>query len=133
MKKEQSYVIFDGTCGFCNSSAKFIAKKDVSDRFILIANTSEFGKELLKEHHLELVTSHSILLIKSGIVYVKSRAIRKVIEKIPDYRFLKLLLRVIPPFIQDLFYDAIAKIRQYLPIKTTCEIPEQEVRGKFRL
>lgn len=133
LKNEQSYVIFDGSCGFCNSSAMFIAKKDVSDRFILVSNSSDFGRRLLAKHNLEKVSPNSIILIEGDCVSTKSKAIRTILQEIPGYHFLKFLLKVVPIFIQNLFYDAIAKIRKYLPMKTNCEIPDQRLREKFRL
>lgn len=133
LKKEQSYVIFDGSCGFCNSSAMFIARKDVSDRFILVSNSSDFGRRLLAECNLEKVSPHSIILIEGEKVSTKSKAIRTILQEIPGYHFLKFLLKVVPIFIQNLFYDAIAKTRKYLPMKTDCSVPEPKLREKFRL
>jgi predicted DCC family thiol-disulfide oxidoreductase YuxK len=128
-----SYVIFDGACGFCNYSAMFIARKDVSDRFILVSNSSDFGRALLVKYNLEKVSSHSIILIEGEGISIKSKAIRSILQEIPGYRSLKFLLRVVPLFIQNLLYDAIAKIRKYLPMKTNCEVPDQRLREKFRL
>lgn len=133
LKKVQSYVIFDGSCGFCNSSAMFIARKDVFDRFILVSNSSDFGRRLLAKYNLEKVSPHSIILIVGERVCTKSKAIRAILQEIPGYHFLKFLLKVVPTFIQNLFYDAIAKSRKYLPMKIACEIPDQRLREKFRL
>lgn len=128
-----SYVIFDGSCGFCNYSGMFIAKRDISDRFILVSNSSDFGKLLLTKHKLEKVAPHSIILIEGEEVSTKSKAIRTIFRDIPGFRFLKFLLRVIPISLQNLVYDGIAKIRKSLPIKSNCSVPESKLREKFRL
>lgn len=133
ISRTKSYVIFDGSCGFCNYSAMFIAKRDVSDRFTLVSNSSDFGRNLLKKHNLESVSPHSIILIEGEKVSTKSKAIRTILQEIPGYRFPKFLLRVVPVFIQNLFYDGIARIRKYLPIKSDCIVPEPKLREKFRL
>ncbi len=113
----QSFVIFDGSCGFCNYSAMFIAKRDVSDRFTLVSNSSDFGKRLLTQHNLERVSPHSIILIEGEKVSTKSKAIRTILQEIPGYRFPKFLLRVVPVFIQNLFYDGIARNPKIPPSK----------------
>lgn len=128
-----SYVIFDGTCGFCNASAMFIAKRDISNRFVLVSNASEFGKQLLKDFNLEEVSPHSILLIEGERISTKSKAIRSVLQEIPGYHFLIPLMKIVPIFIQNLVYDGIAKVRKYLPIKTDCSVPDPKLREKFRL
>src|SRR5690606_30544237 len=115
-KRTHSYVIFDGSCGFCNYSAMFIARKDLSDRFILVSNSSDFGRVLLAKYNLEKISPHSIILIEGEWVSTKSKAIRTILQGIPGYGFLKFLMKVVPIFIQNLFYDAIAKIRKYLPM-----------------
>jgi predicted DCC family thiol-disulfide oxidoreductase YuxK len=111
----------------------FIAKRDISNRFILVSNSSEFGKQLLKDFNLEKITSHSILLIEGERISTKSKAIRTILQEIPGYHFLKFLMKIVPTFIQNLVYDGIAKIRKYLPIKTDCSVPEAKLREKFRL
>lgn len=126
-------MIFDGSCGFCNTSAMFIAKRDVSDRFILVSNSSDFGIKLLQKYNLEKVSPHSIILIEGEEISTKSRAIRTILREIPGYSILKFLMKVMPIFIQDFFYDGIAKIRKYLPIKTNCSVPEPKLREKFKL
>ena len=133
INEKQSYVIFDGACGFCNSSAMFIARRDVLNRFILVSNVSDLGKELLKVHKLENTWQSSIILIDEGAVSVKSKAIRTIFTHLSGFQFLKFLLRITPLFIQNLVYDGIAEIRKSLPVNTNCEIPEQEVMKKFRL
>ena len=132
-EENRSYVIFDGSCGFCNYSAMFIAKRDVSDRFILVANSSNFGKGLLAKYSLEKVSPHSIILVDRGRVSIKSTAIRFILQEIPGLHFSKFLLKVIPTFVQNLLYDSIANVRKYLPMKTNCEVPDPELRKKFRL
>jgi predicted DCC family thiol-disulfide oxidoreductase YuxK len=132
-EENRSYVIFDGTCGFCNYSAMFIAKRDVSDRFVLVSNSSGFGKVLLMKYNLESISPHSIILIEKGQVSIKSKAIRHILQEIPGYHFLKFLLKITPIFIQNALYDAIAKVRKYLPMKTSCEVPDPDLRKKFKL
>lgn len=132
-KENRSYVIFDGSCGFCNYSAMFIAKRDVSNRFILVANSSDFGKLLLAKYSLEEVSPHSIILIERERVSIKSKAIRYILQELPGLNFSKFLLKVIPTFVQNLLYDIIANVRKYIPIKTNCVLPEPELRKKFRL
>src|SRR5690606_1104134 len=98
-----------------------------------VSNSSDFGRKLLAKHNLENVSPNSIILIEGEKVSTKSEAIRMILQGIPGYHFLKFLLKVVPIFIQNLFYDAIAKTRKCLPMKTDCEIPDQRLREKFKL
>lgn len=134
MEKKESYVIFDGACGFCNASALWIAKHDVDHHFLLISNVSAFGLQLLKEHGLEQVSPHSIILIDAyDAVFVKSRAIRKIMEVIRGYSFFKILMKVIPLFLQNMVYDGIARFRKRIPIGRSCELPDEKLRRRFKL
>lgn len=131
--KNKFYVIFDGTCGFCNTSAIYIAKRDLNNQFILVSNASDFGKALLHNYGIEKIAPHSIIYLEHGEVNIKSKAIQKILEKLPGHRPLKILLRITPRFVQDFFYDVIANIRRLLPKKANCTIPEPHLRDKFRI
>lgn len=129
-----AYVIFDGTCGFCNTSALWIARHDVGHHFLLVSNDSPFGKELLEAQGLAQVSPHSIVLIESeGKAFVRSQAIRKIIALIPGYYFLKILLNIVPLFVQNGVYSLIAQFRKWIPVRKNCEVPDAEIRKRFRV
>lgn len=131
---KSSYVIFDGSCGFCNSSALWIAKHDVGHYFLLVSNVSILGKQLLEEQGLVKVSLGSIILVEpSGKVFVKSRAIQQIIAPIPGYSFFKMLMKLSPVFLQNGIYDIIAYFRRSIPLGRTCEVPDEELRKRFRL
>lgn len=134
MEKKASYVIFDGECGFCNSSALWIAKHDVDHDFILVSNVSAFGQKLLKQQGLAQVSPHSIILIDPhDAVFFKSRAIKKILAPLRGFSFLKILMNLTPLFLQNLVYDGIARFRKSIPLGKSCEIPDEELRKRFRL
>lgn len=132
--ESRNCIIFDGACGFCNASALWVAKHDVHNRFVLVSNQSDFGKQLLDEHHLRRLSPNSIVLIQGkDLVFTKSRAIQKILKSITGYTFLKGLMKVTPLFLQNLVYDGIARFRKLIPMGKSCEIPDPDIRSKFRL
>jgi predicted DCC family thiol-disulfide oxidoreductase YuxK len=133
MGTEAPYIIFDGSCGFCNASALWVAKRDLGNVFIFVSNSSAFGLELLKSRGLDQESSRSIILIDSnGKVLVKSRAIRKILESIPGYSGLKMVMKYTPLFLQNSVYDIIAYFRRRIPLSNSCEMPDEAIRKRFK-
>lgn len=127
----QSYVIYDGTCGFCNKTVLFFAKRDQNDHFKFVSGLSNFGKELLHIHNLKGLESSTLILVEDNRrVFVRSVAIRKILLKLPGYSFIASILCLFPKGILDAVYRTISKHRKRLKNRV-CELPEQEIKEKF--
>ena len=125
------YVFYDGECGFCNFWVHWILKRDNKDQFLFAALQREFGQKILGDRNLELKDLDTLYLWKPDEYYLrKSHAVFKISEILGGvYQFIS-LLRFLPTFITDFFYDQIAENRKSLATQA-CEIPTPEERKKF--
>ena len=127
----QSYVIYDGTCGFCNKTVLFFAKKDQNDHFKFVSGLSDFGKDLLHIHNIKGLQSSTLILVEDNRrVFVRSVAIRRILLKLPGYSFIAAILCLFPKSILDAMYRTISKYRKKFK-NTVCELPDQEIKEKF--
>jgi len=123
------YIIFDGNCGFCDRTIRFIAKNDRNNLFIFVSSLSELGVKLLLKHNIKGLEKVTIILVENEI-YLKSIAIRKILLKIPSCKIIGYLMFLFPKKISNYGYDFISKNRNRI-IKKQCEIPSSEIQKKL--
>ena len=125
-------VLYDGVCGFCNSSVQLIIRNDRRGRFRFAALQSEVGEALLRRHGLPTEELESVVLIEEGRAYRKSRAALRIARRLDGAWRAFWPLIVIPAPLADVFYDLVAKHRYRLFGKyDTCQIPSPEIRSRF--
>ncbi len=128
----QSVIIFDGVCNFCNSSVNFIMKRDVEGKFMFTANQSEAGQKILKENNENVENISTFFLYEKGVIYSKSTAALKVARQLPFAWNLLYGLIIIPAFLRDIIYDFIAANRyNWFGKKESCRIPTPVERARF--
>lgn len=126
---EKILVIYDGTCGFCNNSVRFILDQEPNDDIRFIAQDSDLAVSLRKQLH---IADHidSIIVITDGKYFIKTEAIFNVLTNVKSqWRHLN-KLRIFPTVIADLFYDAIASNRYRLS-GNSCRVLTHEEKRYF--
>jgi predicted DCC family thiol-disulfide oxidoreductase YuxK len=131
MKKEH-YILFDGDCGFCHGTTLWLARIDRQNTFLFISNQSDFGKKLLKTYQIEGIEDDTIIYIENKQVYIKTKAVQKILLKIPYYKILAYFFYLIPNKLSDLIYDFIAKHRMLIA-PNHCKPPKSGIKDKFIL
>ncbi|CAA0234761.1 thiol-disulfide oxidoreductase DCC family protein [Tenacibaculum maritimum] len=131
MFKKNKYIIYDGSCNFCNKAIMFLAKIDKNNNFIFVSSLSNVGISLLQKHKIIGVENFTIILVNEENVDIKSVAIRKIFLNISNYKFIGYLMFLFPVKISDCVYDIISKRRKKIMKKDVCEIPKPEIRKKF--
>jgi predicted DCC family thiol-disulfide oxidoreductase YuxK len=107
----EKILIFDGICLLCNSSVNFLYGKVKNRNYKFIASQSDEGKEIITKYQLDDLPSKTIVLIKDGIIFIKSRALLEVADDMPlIWRMFK-VFKIIPLSLRDYFYDLISKYR----------------------
>lgn len=118
----QDIILFDGTCAYCNSWVKWIAKRDVGHRFDFAPLTSEAGVTLRNKHgipdHLD-----SIVLVQGEAAFTRSDAAWRVLRTLPGNAIWAALLRLVPRPVRNWGYDLLAKNRHRLGMTDQCELP----------
>ncbi|MCF8366854.1 MAG: thiol-disulfide oxidoreductase DCC family protein [Bacteroidales bacterium] len=135
MQNFQQVVLFDGVCKLCNGFINFIIKADRHQKIRFMALQNPKSKNLLtglpglKEHYQEL---SSVVFIDTGMAFVKSDAVLKILAYLPyPWRAMK-LFKFLPKYLRDKIYDFIASHRYgWFGKKQQCMVPSQEVLHRF--
>ncbi|WP_130734718.1 thiol-disulfide oxidoreductase DCC family protein [Flavobacterium sp. J27] len=122
-------VIYDGMCGFCDTSIQFILENKPSNKLRFVAFQSEIGQQLLHTFQIE-ANLDSIVLIENRRYYKKAKAFLKILNYVNSpLNYLK-YFRFIPTGILNLIYDIIAKNR-YKLMAQKCRIVSEKERAFF--
>lgn len=128
----QSIILFDGVCNLCNFFVNFIIDRDPYKEFKFASLQSHLASELLKNTALNEKYLESIVLIKNGNVFLKSRAALEVLRKLGYPWKLAYAFVIIPPVISDFVYDIIAKNRySWFGRRDVCRIPTPDILERF--
>ena len=124
-------VLFDGVCNFCNSSVQFIIRHDKSKALKFASLQSNTGQELIAKYNIPKDVD-SVIFIENGNAFIKSEAALRIADNFGGVWKMMRILKVIPAFIRNLFYDIIARNRyKWFGKKETCMIPSPEIRNRF--
>ncbi len=128
----QSIILFDGVCNFCNSSVNFVIQRDKNSRIKFTALQSEAGQQLLKQFNLPTHSFDTFIFIEEGVAYTLSTGALKVSKYLSGWWPMMYGLIIVPKFIRDSIYKWIAKNRyKWFGKKDQCMIPTPEVRERF--
>lgn len=123
-------IFFDGVCGLCNGFIDFIMTIDKKKQFLFSPLQSEFASKNLPPELTQDLTS--VVLFINGKTYTKGQAVIKVLDSIGGIWKLSLLGKMLPNFLLNSAYDAVAENRYRLFGKReTCRFPTEEERQRF--
>jgi predicted DCC family thiol-disulfide oxidoreductase YuxK len=132
MPEQQPIVIlFDGVCNLCNGFVNFLIDRDTNKQFKFASLQSSFGESILLKNNLPTDDYQSVIVLENEELLTKSSAIFKVIERLPEWRWLR-IFKVLPNFILDGIYGLIARSRYHIFGKRdSCRLPTPELRERF--
>ena len=108
MTNSQPLIIFDGECGLCKRSVRFIRKRDRKGIFKYIALQS-LGVSDIEGIDIHLITTpDSVVFIQRGRIFYRSEAAIRILAAIGGICRLIIILLIIPRRLRDYFYDLIA-------------------------
>jgi predicted DCC family thiol-disulfide oxidoreductase YuxK len=130
MSAANAIVLFDGECAFCDRSVRWIMNRDRAGRVRFAPRQSPAGQRLLAEHGLPPEGIESMILIEGSRVSTHSTAVLRIGRLLPfPWNLGATLALVVPRFVRDLGYKAIAKRRYKLAGK--CSVPTAEQRERI--
>ena len=144
--KGRLLVIYDGECGFCNHSIRWLLRRDRKDRLRFAPSTAPAVQELLAAHGMPPVSPNSstgngpdtiLVLRNTGTpieeLLVRSNAILACLRVLPQPSpTFAAILRLIPRPIRESGYRFIARERYRIWGRyETCPIPTAEERHHF--
>lgn len=130
--EQQSIILFDGVCNFCNSAVNFTLKRNKKENIRFAPLQSEAAQKLLQQYGLPGDVMESFVFIDDGKAYQRSTASLKVCRHLTGLWPLCYGLIIVPRFIRDGIYNWIAKNRyKWFGIREVCMMPTPEVRARF--
>jgi len=122
-------VLYDGVCGLCNWSVKFLIKRDGGQLYYAPLQ-GETAAALRAEHPAIPETLESVVLVDAGKVYLRSRAfLGGATDPPPPWRGAP-HLRWLPGFLLDLVSRLVARLRYRIWGKyDTCQLPTRDERA----
>ena len=129
MTTKKDIVVFDGVCVLCNRFFNWLITNDKDEKFMY----TNFQSNYSRKNNIKLNEINSVAVIKTnGDKIYKIQAVRYILKKIKRYFFLQILLKLLPLFLTNIFYDLIANFRYRIFGKyETCMIPNENIRKNF--
>ncbi len=135
-------VIFDGHCGLCNRSVRWLLARDRRDRLRFVASGSPRVAGLLTRHGFSAADTPSspgtILVVRAAgspweQVLIRSDAVAALLAELPrPWPAAAIVLRCIPRLLRDLGYRLIARWRYRIWGRlANCPLPMPAEQGRF--
>jgi predicted DCC family thiol-disulfide oxidoreductase YuxK len=125
-------VIFDGVCNLCNGTINFIIRRDRKKKFSFTTSQSGAGHDILKQHGLLSADQSTVVYVKNGVPYIKSKAVLNILKDLGYCWNFFYILIVVPPFIRDFMYGIIARNRyRVFGKRESCMVPDSELMDRF--
>jgi predicted DCC family thiol-disulfide oxidoreductase YuxK len=124
-------ILFDGVCNLCNGFVNFLIDRDTNKQFKFASLQSSFGENVLLKNSLATDDYQSVIVLENEELFTKSSAIFKVIERLPNWRWLR-IFKTLPNFILDGIYGLVARNRyRIFGKRDSCRLPTPAERAKF--
>lgn len=129
-------LLYDGTCGFCAESVRFVLRHDRKATLRFAAIESVYGRAVI-DRHPEIEETDSVLWVEPAganggeRVFAHSAAAIRVASYLGGmWRFVQ-LARIVPSPVRDAIYRLIARHRHRLSGRLQCFVPTAEERSRF--
>ena len=125
-------ILFDGVCNLCNGFVRFVVRRDPAARFRFAALQSPAAAALLREAGVASPLPDSVILVEDGRVYLRSGAALRIARGLRFPWPLAYAAIVVPRFIRDRVYDAVAARRyRWFGRRDVCMVPTPELQKRF--
>ena len=109
-------ILFDGECGFCQRSVRFVLRHDKRGVFRFAARQSGAGLRLLAEHGLPPEGVDSMVLLEDDREYTHSTGSLRIVRRLRFPWWLGYAGIVVPRPLRDAAYKLVARNRHRLPM-----------------
>jgi predicted DCC family thiol-disulfide oxidoreductase YuxK len=126
-------VLYDGVCGFCNGSVRWLAARDRGARLHYAPLQGETAAAL-RARHPEIPTAlETIAFVEDDRVWMQSAAVFRVMRELPSpWRWIAALRGLLPRALWDAAYRAFARRRyRWFGRLDACPIPPPALRARI--
>ena len=133
---KHAVVFFDGQCGLCHHTVRFILEHDQDARYYFIPLQSEGAQSFLEaEGASDLEALDTLYVYQDGGLYDRSRAVAKIFRTLRglDFQIMGYFMLLYPRCLTDWCYRLISRYRHRIPFIATasCQLPEESDRMRF--
>lgn len=127
--KYERIVFYDGECGFCNNSVRFILKNRKKS-FYFISLQSELAQAILSKYNIK-IDLKTIYFIEGKKIYDRSGAALRIAKNLKGlYQLFYYFGMLVPYFLRDYVYRQIANKRKMF-YADRCILPEEDEKEFF--
>lgn len=128
-----SVIVFDGVCMLCSRWVDFVLRRDPQGRYKFAAMQTASGRALLIEHGIDPDDPLSFLLLEDKKGYTDTDAIVRILCSLgPGWKFIALLVSIVPRFVRDPLYRWIARNRyRMFGRRAACRVPTADIADRF--
>lgn len=128
---DDDIILYDGVCIFCSRWVRFVAKRDVAQRFRFTPIQSDYGTRLARHFGIDPNDPDTNAVIHGGVAHLRSDAALTVLSLLPGWGWVRGLFAV-PAALRNRGYGLIAKNRYRIFGKTeTCMMPDASLRARM--
>lgn len=122
-------VFFDGTCGLCSRSVRFLARMDRRERLLFAPLQGETAARLQLAEHASLDNGTMVIRRESdGRIFTHSDGVLEVCRALGGIWHVAVILRAIPSFLRDALYRLIARNRiRWFGHADACSLPSSSL------
>jgi predicted DCC family thiol-disulfide oxidoreductase YuxK len=133
MKQERGIFLYDGECGFCNSTVIFLLDNTAADRLAFCALQTDYPYALCREHGVEHVDLSTAYFFDGAKIHMRSSAVLRAISLCNAPASFLAVGFFIPKFIRDYCYSVISRFRKHIPRlgKNACRLLTADERARF--
>jgi predicted DCC family thiol-disulfide oxidoreductase YuxK len=107
---DDDVILYDGVCVFCSRWVRFVATRDVEQRFRFTAIQSGYGTRLAQAFGIDPRDPDTNAVVHGGEVFFKSDAALTVLSRLPGWGWVR-ALRLVPKPLRDAAYNLVARNR----------------------
>ncbi|MBE0664026.1 MAG: DUF393 domain-containing protein [Bacteroidales bacterium] len=111
IEENNHIVVYDGECGLCALSVKFIRRHDKHNVFSYIPQQSVEALRLTGTKHSPVSQHGSVIYINRDRYYYRSDAAIRILMKLGGFYKLSAIFLAVPKRFRDYFYDWVARNR----------------------
>ena len=126
-------VFFDGDCGFCNRSVKFILEHERTPILKFAPLQGPTARAALATSTLPDDIGKRTVVLKEGSQFlVRSQAVLRIMQLMGGpWPAFAAVARIVPRPLADMLYRLVAWLRGYVRVDNNCQIPTPEQRPRF--
>ena len=130
-------IFYDGVCGFCDRTVRFVLRRDPEGRFRFAPLQSAYAAAALARHGRDAGDLDSVALLLDPDtdrerLLARSDAVVAILQGLGGVWRLAALVRWLPRRLRDAAYDAFAKRRyRWFGRFDQCPIPSPELRARL--